>query len=137
MSVPVHRDSCYLLPPPQNPAVMQLQEKIEMETKIRDGATKLLQASSSTTLSTEASKGLFVSNAKIIALMREIQQLQTESAVGSEKKAPTSCPAKLAISGAVLSVSMVQTNTLNSPSLSPSLPLSLQRHPHSSGVAGV
>ena len=51
--------------------------------------------------------------------MREIQQLQTESAVGSEKKAPTSCPAKLAISGTVLSVSMVQTNTLtHSPSLS-------------------
>ena len=59
---------------------------------------KLLQASSSTAQSMEASKGLFVSNAKIIALLREIQQLRTESAVKTEKNR-TSCPAKLAISG--------------------------------------
>jgi hypothetical protein len=81
----------------QNPAIEQLEEKIEMETKIKDGATKLLQASSSTAQSMEASKGVFVSNAKIISHLREIQRLHTESAVKSEKR-PTSCPAKLAIS---------------------------------------
>ena len=69
-----------------------------METKIKDGATKLLQASNSTTQSMEASKGVFVSNAKIISHLREIQRLHTENAVRSDKR-PTSCPAKLAISG--------------------------------------
>lgn len=69
-----------------------------METKIKDGAMKLLQASSSSAQSMEASKGLFVANAKILALMREIQQRRTESSVVSEKT-PASCPAKLAISG--------------------------------------
>lgn len=69
-----------------------------METKIKDGAMKLLQASSSPAQSMEASKGLFVANAKILALMREMQQLRTESSVVSEKT-PASCPAKLAISG--------------------------------------
>lgn len=59
---------------------------------------KLLQASNSTAQSMEASKGLFVANAKILALMREIQQRRTESSVTSEK-ATMSCPAKLAISG--------------------------------------
>jgi len=44
---------------------------------MRDGAAKLLQASKSTRQSMEASKGLFVSNAKIIALMRELQQRQS------------------------------------------------------------
>lgn len=75
-----------------------------METKIKDGATKLLQASSSSTQSMEASKGLFVSNAKIIALLREIQQLRSnESGVistnGGDKNKQTSCQAKLAIAG--------------------------------------
>ena len=43
---------------------------------MRDGANKLLQASKTTWQSMEASKGLFVSNAKIIALMKEVQQRQ-------------------------------------------------------------
>jgi len=47
---------------------------IELENKIRDGAAKLLQASKTTRQSMEASKGLFVSNAKILALMREMQK---------------------------------------------------------------
>ena len=87
------------LPCPQNPAISQLQEKIELEYKIRDGATKLLQASNNSTQSMEASKGLFVSNAKIIALMRELQQLQTDTGAKSDVETPAACPAKLAISG--------------------------------------
>ena len=68
-----------------------------METKIKDGAAKLLQASSSRTQSMEASKGMFVSNAKIIALLREMQQLRAGTAGDSPEH--KSCPAKLAISG--------------------------------------
>lgn len=56
--------------------MIALQEKIDHEYKMRDGAVKLLQASKSAQQSMEASKGLFVSNAKIIALMRELQQMQ-------------------------------------------------------------
>ena len=62
---------------PHNSALTSLQEQIEREYKMRDGAAKLLQASKSTRQSMEASKGLFVSNAKIIALMRELQQRQS------------------------------------------------------------
>ena len=69
-------------PPPHsqshNSAVTSLQEQIEREYKIREGAAKLLQASKNTRQSMEASKGLFVSNAKIIALMKELQQRQAE-----------------------------------------------------------
>ncbi len=57
-----------------NPAANSLQSRIELEYKMRDGAAKLLQASKNSRQSVEASKGLFVSNAKIIALMREMQQ---------------------------------------------------------------
>ena len=64
-------------PQPQNSAVTSLQEQIEREHKMRDGAAKLLQASKSMRHSMEASKGMFVSNAKIIALMRELQQRQS------------------------------------------------------------
>lgn len=38
----------------------------------------MLQASKNSRQSMEASKGLFVSNAKIIALMKELQQRQAE-----------------------------------------------------------
>ena len=41
---------------------------------MRDGAAKLLQASKAQKHSMEASKGLFVSNIKILALMRELQR---------------------------------------------------------------
>lgn len=64
----------HLQTPRPNPATNALQSRIELEYKIRDGAAKLLQASKSTRQSIEASKGLFVSNAKIIALMRELQE---------------------------------------------------------------
>ena len=89
------------LPPPQDPAIERLQERIEMETKIKDGATRLLQASSTAALSMEASKGMFVSNAKILALLREIQQLRAgkQSPATNNSSGLKSCPAKLAISG--------------------------------------
>ena len=54
-----------------------LQALIEREYKIRDGAARLLQASKNSHQSMEASKSLFVSNAKIIALMKEMQQRQS------------------------------------------------------------
>ena len=63
---------------PYDSAVTSLQEQIEREYKIREGAAKLLQASKNSRQSMEASKGLFVSNAKIIALMKELQQRQGE-----------------------------------------------------------
>ena len=54
-----------------------IQALIEREYKIRDGAARLLQASKSSRQSMEASKSLFVSNAKIISLMKELQQRQS------------------------------------------------------------
>jgi hypothetical protein len=54
-----------------------LQAQIEREYKIRDGASRLLQASKNSRQSMEASKSLFVSNAKIIAIMKEMQQRQS------------------------------------------------------------
>ena len=54
-----------------------LQALIEREYKIRDGAARLLQASKNSRQSMEASKSLFVSNAKIIALMKEMQRRQS------------------------------------------------------------
>ena len=54
-----------------------LQAQIEREYKIRDGAARLLQASKNSRQSMEASKSLFVSNAKIISLMKEMQQRQS------------------------------------------------------------
>ena len=61
-------------PQPVHPAIASLQEAIERENKMRDGAAKLLHASKSQKHSMEASKCLFVSNAKLLALMHEIQQ---------------------------------------------------------------
>ena len=54
-----------------------IQAQIEREYKIRDGASRLLQASKTSRQSMEASKSLFVSNAKIISLMKELQQRQS------------------------------------------------------------
>ncbi|CAI8047895.1 Rhotekin-2 [Geodia barretti] len=84
----------------EDPAIERLQERIEMETKIKDGATRLLQASSTAAQSMEASKGMFVSNAKILALLREIQQLRAgkQSPATNNSSGLKSCPAKLAIS---------------------------------------
>ena len=59
-----------------SPAIKKLQETINKECKIRDGAAKLLQAAKSTRQSMEASKGLFVSNQKVIALMQELQEVK-------------------------------------------------------------
>lgn len=64
---------------PSDLATAALQSQIEREQKIQDGAARLLQASKNTTQCLEASKGLFVSKAKILALMREMQQIQTVS----------------------------------------------------------
>ena len=58
-------------------SAITLQAQIEREYKIRDGASRLLQASKNSRQSMEASKSLFVSNAKIIALMKEMQQRQS------------------------------------------------------------
>ena len=46
---------------------------------MRDGAAKLLAACKGPWQAMEASKGMFVSNAKIIALLREVQQRQAKS----------------------------------------------------------
>ena len=61
-----------------NPRIADLKKQIERENSIRDGGAKLLQASKNIKQSMEASKGLFVSEAKIIGHMRELQQLQGE-----------------------------------------------------------
>jgi len=55
-----------------------LQDQIDKEYKIRDGAGKLLQACKQGKKAIEASKSLFVSNAKIIALMKELQKSTSE-----------------------------------------------------------
>ena len=43
---------------------------------MRDGAAKLLQAAKNSRQSMEASKGLFVSNQKVITLMQELQEVK-------------------------------------------------------------
>ena len=67
-----------------NPVLANLKNQIEREYLIRDGGAKLLQASKNSRQSMEASKGLFVSEAKIIGLLKELQQLKTPK----EKKTP-------------------------------------------------
>ena len=62
-----------------------LQAQIEREYKIRDGAARLLQASKSSRQSMEASKSLFVSNAKIVSLMKELQQRQSTVAEATSR----------------------------------------------------
>ena len=57
-----------------NPRIAELKRHIECEYSIRDGGAKLLQASKNTLQSVQASKGLFVSDAKIIGYMKELQQ---------------------------------------------------------------
>ena len=46
---------------------------------MRDGAAKLLAACKGPRQAMEASKGMFVSNAKIIALLREVQLRQAKN----------------------------------------------------------
>ena len=65
----------------------KLQAQIEREYKIRDGAARLLQASKSSRQSMEASKSLFVSNAKIVSLMKELQQRQSVVAEATSRYA--------------------------------------------------
>ncbi len=64
-----------------NPKIAELQKQIDLENLIRDGGTKLLQASKNGKQSMEASKGLFVSDAKIIGSMRELQYQQGVSGI--------------------------------------------------------
>lgn len=45
---------------------------------IRDGASKLLQLAKTTRQHMEASKSLFVSNMKILELMKKLQHIQQE-----------------------------------------------------------
>ncbi len=68
----------FSLQPPRyvNPAIENLKKQIEREYSIRDGGAKLLQVSKTSRQSMEASKGLFVSDAKIIGYMRELQDKQ-------------------------------------------------------------
>lgn len=56
--------------------IAELKKRIECEYSIRDGGAKLLQASKNNKQSMEVSKGLFVSEAKIIGYMRELQMQQ-------------------------------------------------------------
>lgn len=85
---------------PQDRSLIALQESIEREYKMRDGAAKLLAACKGPRQAMEASKGMFVSNAKIIALLREVQQRQAKSNCrrdGSSSELHP-CKAKIAVS---------------------------------------
>ncbi len=62
-----------------NPEITVLQGYIEKEYAIRDGGAKLLQASANQKQSMQASKGLFVSDAKILGHMRQLQQVQDQN----------------------------------------------------------
>ena len=63
-------------PPRYMGHIANIQRCIEREYAIREGGVKLLHASSNNKQAMEASKGLFVSDAKIIGHMRELQQQQ-------------------------------------------------------------
>lgn len=60
----------------------KLQEAIEKESKIRDGASKLLQLAKSSKQSMEISKSVFVSNMKTLGLMKQLQQVKREQKEG-------------------------------------------------------
>lgn len=61
-----------------HPDLIKLQEAIDKECKIREGAGKLLQLSTNNHQSMEASKSLFISNMKILELMKKLQKVQRE-----------------------------------------------------------
>ena len=63
---------------PDNPEIRKLQEIIDKECMIRDGASKLLHLAKTTRQHMEASKSLFVSNMKILELMKKLQHIQQE-----------------------------------------------------------
>ena len=69
-----------------HPDLIKLQEAIEKECKIREGANKLLQLSKNNRQNMEASKSLFVSNMKILEHMKKVQQVQQELKAGVDIK---------------------------------------------------
>ena len=82
-------------------AIILLEERIAREQKIRDGASKLLQVSKTPGQMLEASKGLFVSNAKLIALMKDLQErkaAQKNTNASNKGSELEPCKALLAIS---------------------------------------
>lgn len=78
-----------------NPRLQELRKLIDCEYSIRDGGAKLLQASKNSKQSMQASKGLFVSDAKIIGYMKELQHQQNSKNIcddSSTRFAGTSSP---------------------------------------------
>ncbi|XP_077992954.1 rhotekin-like [Glandiceps talaboti] len=77
-----------------------IQQKIDLEIKMRDGITRILAACNNEVQSVEASKGLLTSNARMKAFMAELQKRRT-----SERSHPNTdsddgkpCKATLAVS---------------------------------------
>ena len=58
---------------------------MQQEEKIKEGAVKLLQASKSPQQVMEASKGVFVSNARILSLMKELQKRKMKNSDEKQK----------------------------------------------------
>ncbi|XP_056445222.1 rhotekin-like [Gadus chalcogrammus] len=83
----------------------ELQRQIEMEVRMQEGASRLLAACSQRDQALEASKSLLTCNARLLALlgqlqrMRESQVLQRIGHRSSDAKDTLPCTGKLAISG--------------------------------------
>ncbi|CAL8320637.1 unnamed protein product [Lota lota] len=83
----------------------ELQRKIEREVRMQEGASRLLAACSQRDQALEASKSLLTCNARLLALlgqlqrMREAQILQRMGHRSSDVKDRLPCTGKLAISG--------------------------------------
>ena len=65
---------------------MEVESQIEQESKIRDGALRLIQAATTTKQSMEAAKSLMTSNARLLALMSRLQKSKKEAMLAMETK---------------------------------------------------
>lgn len=91
-----------------------LEERIAREQKIRDGASKLLQVSKTPGQVLEASKGHFVSNAKLIALMKDLQERK-----GAQKNTTASNKGRYVYAGGRYGNSQLMYVALTSTELEP------------------
>lgn len=85
-----------------------IQEKIDLEIRMREGIWKLLSLSTQKDQILHAVKNLMVCNARIVAYTLELQKLKEQVAnqtgrcdVNFESKERTACKGKIAISGMV------------------------------------
>lgn len=63
-----------------------MEQKIDLEMKMRDGTTKLLAACKHTSQSLEAAKSLLTSNQRMAAYSKHLQERKQQTAVATKDK---------------------------------------------------